>query len=51
VVVNPIVTDLAVIAVTPRGLVMKEIASDTTLDIGRQATDAELIVDATPAVF
>ena len=50
-VVNLIVTELAVIAVTPRGLVLKEIASDTTLEKVRAATGAELIVDAPPAVF
>ena len=50
-VVNLIITELAVIEVTPRGLVLKEIASDTTLDRVRQATGAELIVDGVPAVF
>src|SRR5215212_3194397 len=50
-VVNLIVTELAVIEVTPRGLVLKEIASDTTLDAVRHATGADLIVDATPGVF
>ncbi len=50
-VVNLIITELAVIEVTPRGLVLKEIASDTTLDIVRQATGAQLLVDGTPAVF
>ena len=50
-VVNLIVTELAVIAVTPRGLVLKEIASDTTLEKVRAATGAELIVDGTPALF
>jgi 3-oxoacid CoA-transferase subunit B len=50
-VVNLIVTELAVIEVTPRGLVLKEIASDTTLDAVRQATGADLIVDGPPAVF
>ena len=49
--VNLIVTELAVIEVTPRGLVLKEIASDTTLDKVRAATGAELIVDGTPALF
>jgi 3-oxoacid CoA-transferase subunit B len=50
-VVNLIVTELAVIEVTPRGLVVKEIAADTTLDKVRAATGAELIVDGTPGVF
>ena len=31
-VVNLIVTEMAVIEVTPRGLVLKEIASDTTVE-------------------
>ena len=50
-VVNLIVTELAVIEVTPRGLVLKEIASDTTLEKVRAATGAELTVDGPPAVF
>src|SRR3954465_1746518 len=50
-VVNLIITELAVIEVTPRGLLLKEIASDTTLDTVRTATGAELIVDAPPGVF
>jgi len=50
-VVNLIVTEMAVIEVTPRGLVLKEIASDTTLDKVRAATGAELIVEGTLAIF
>ena len=50
-VVNLVVTDLAVIEVTPRGLVLKEIASDTTVDKVRAATGADLIVDGTPGTF
>jgi 3-oxoacid CoA-transferase subunit B len=50
-VVNLIVTELAVIEVTPRGLVLKEIAADTTVDKVKQATGADLIVEGTPAVF
>jgi 3-oxoacid CoA-transferase subunit B len=50
-VVNQIVTDLAVIDVTDRGLVLREIASDTTVDKVRAATGAELIVDRTPGTF
>src|SRR5947207_14197839 len=49
-VVNTIVTELAVIDVTERGLVLKEIASDTTVDNVRAATGASLLVDGTPAV-
>jgi len=48
-VVNLIVTELAVIEVTGRGLVLKEIAGDTTVDGVRAATGADLIVDREPA--
>jgi 3-oxoacid CoA-transferase subunit B len=50
-VVSRIVTELAVIDVTERGLLLKEIASGTTVDAVRAATGAELIVDGTPGVF
>ncbi len=50
-VVNLIITELAVIEVTSRGLVLKEIAADTTVERVRAATGAELIVEGTPAVF
>jgi 3-oxoacid CoA-transferase subunit B len=50
-VVNLIVTELAVIEVTPRGLVLKEIASDTTVEQVRAATGADLLLDGTPATF
>jgi 3-oxoacid CoA-transferase subunit B len=50
-VVNLIVTELAVIEVTARGLVLKEIAAGTTVDAVRAATGAELIVEGTPAAF
>jgi 3-oxoacid CoA-transferase subunit B len=50
-VVHLIVTELAVIEVTPRGLVLREIASDTTVEKVRQATGADLIVEGAPAVF
>jgi len=43
-VVNMIVTEMAVIEVTPAGLVLREIASDTTLDKVRAATGAPLTV-------
>jgi len=48
-VVHLIVTELAVIEVTDRGLVLKEIASDTTVDKVRAATGAALVVEGTPA--
>ena len=50
-VVHQIITELAVIDVTPRGLVLREIASDTTLDNVRAATEATLIADGPPARF
>jgi len=50
-VVHLIVTELAVIEVTPRGLVLKEIAPDTTIDKVRKATGADLIVEQTPGTF
>jgi len=49
--VNLIVTELAVIEVTPRGLLLREIAEDTTLEKVRAATGAELIVEDTLAIF
>src|SRR5471032_499173 len=50
-VVNLIITEMAVIEVTPTGLLLREIASDTTLDKVRQATGADLIIEGPPAVF
>jgi 3-oxoacid CoA-transferase subunit B len=50
-VVNLIVTEMAVIDVTPDGLALREIASDTTVEAVRQATAAPLIVADRPAVF
>jgi 3-oxoacid CoA-transferase subunit B len=41
-VVNQIVTELAVIDVTAKGLVLREIAEDTTIDAVRAATGATL---------
>jgi 3-oxoacid CoA-transferase subunit B len=50
-VVHLIVTELAVIEVSERGLLLKEIAADTTVDKIRQATGADLIVEGVPGVF
>ena len=50
-VVNQIVTELAVIDVTPAGLVLREIASDTTLDAVQQATGATLHLEGEPGRF
>jgi|SRR5665213_900810 len=44
-VVNTIMTEMAVIDVTPGGLVLREIAPDTTVDEVRKATGATLVVD------
>jgi 3-oxoacid CoA-transferase subunit B len=50
-VVNMIVTELAVIDVTPGGLVLREIAADTTLDAVKTATGADLIVSSNLGTF
>jgi acetate CoA/acetoacetate CoA-transferase beta subunit len=42
--VDLIVTELAVIEVTPRGLLLRELAAGVTLDAVRAATEAELLV-------
>jgi len=43
--VNLIVTDMGVIEVTDKGLVLKEIAPETTVEEVQNATDATLIID------
>jgi 3-oxoacid CoA-transferase subunit B len=50
-VVHLIVTEMAVIEVTPDGLALREIASDTTEDAVRRATGAPLIVAERPGTF
>jgi 3-oxoacid CoA-transferase subunit B len=50
-VVNLIVTELAVIEVTARGLRLKEIASDTTVETVRAATGADLILEGALPTF
>ena len=50
-VVNLIVTELAVIEVTPKGLVLREIAADTTIEAVRQATGAVLLTEGQPGTF
>src|SRR5919201_1847071 len=50
-VVHMIVSELAVIDVTPKGLVLREIASDTTVDAVKKATGARLHLDGEPARF
>ena len=48
---DPIITEMAVIDVTPDGLVLREVASDTTVDAVRAATGAPLLVDGEPLRF
>jgi 3-oxoacid CoA-transferase subunit B len=50
-VVNMIVTELAVIDVTQRGLVLRELAEGATVEQVRGATGAALIVERTPGAF
>src|SRR2546422_10303270 len=50
-VVHLIVTEMAVIDVTPQGLVLREVASDTTIDKVRAATGADLTVAAGVKTF
>jgi 3-oxoacid CoA-transferase subunit B len=50
-VVNLIVTELAVIRVTPRGLRLEDIAADTTVEAVQRATGAELILPEKVGTF
>jgi 3-oxoacid CoA-transferase subunit B len=50
-VVDLIVTDMAVIEVSETGLVLREIAADTTVDAVRAATGAPLRVEGSVATF
>jgi len=50
-VVNLIVTELAVIEVTPTGLLLREIGADATVDRVRAATGAELQIAQTLGTF
>jgi 3-oxoacid CoA-transferase subunit B len=50
-VVHRIITEMAVIDVTGRGLVLREIAADVTLEQVRAATQANLIIEEAPAAF
>jgi 3-oxoacid CoA-transferase subunit B len=50
-VVHLVVTEMAVIEVTERGLRLAEVAEDTTVEAVRAATEARLIVDGTPVTF
>src|SRR5262245_54216173 len=50
-VVNLIVTELAVIRVTPRGLTLEEIAADTTVEAVQRATGVDLILPEKVGTF
>ncbi|MGH9528402.1 MAG: CoA transferase subunit B [Terriglobales bacterium] len=50
-VVNTIVTEMAVIQVTPEGLALEEVAEGTTADEVQRVTGAKLIVGARPKVM
>jgi 3-oxoacid CoA-transferase subunit B len=50
-VVSMIVTEMAVIEVTPAGLVLREIAGDTTGGAGQKATGASLIIQKELGTF
>jgi 3-oxoacid CoA-transferase subunit B len=50
-VVQTIITDLAVIEVTPAGLLLREVAPGVTVDQVRSATEPTLLVPTEPAVM
>ena len=50
-VVTMIVTEMAVIDVTPDGFKLRDLAEDATLDQLRAATGAQLIVEGTPGTY
>ncbi len=50
-VVDLIVTDLAVIEVTPSGLALRELAEDTSLEKVQAATEPRLLVESPPGRF
>jgi 3-oxoacid CoA-transferase subunit B len=50
-VVDMIITELAVIKVTPSGLLLKEVADGTTVDEVRRLTEASLRVEGEPGRF
>ena len=50
-VVTMVVTEMAVIDITPAGFKLRDLAADATLDQVRAATGAPLIVDGTPGAY
>jgi 3-oxoacid CoA-transferase subunit B len=50
-VVHQIITELAVIDVTPKGLVLREVAADSSVDQVKAATGATLVIDGEPGSF
>jgi 3-oxoacid CoA-transferase subunit B len=50
-VVHRLITDLAVIDVTPQGLVLREIAPGVTVDDVRHASEPELLTPVAPAIM
>jgi 3-oxoacid CoA-transferase B subunit len=50
-VVDLIVTEMAVIEVSERGLVLREVAADTTVEEVKAATGARLITEGEPGTF
>jgi 3-oxoacid CoA-transferase subunit B len=50
-VVHQIITELAVIDVTPKGLVLREVAADSSVEQVKAATGATLVIDGEPGSF
>jgi 3-oxoacid CoA-transferase subunit B len=50
-VVHQVITDLAVIDVTPEGLVLREVAPGVTVDDVRKVTEPELVVEGEPEIM
>jgi 3-oxoacid CoA-transferase subunit B len=50
-VVHHIVTEMAFIDVTPKGLFLRQIGADTTIDLVKAATGATLHIDREVGVF
>jgi len=50
-VVHQIITELAVIDVTPKGLVLREVAADSSVEQVKAATGATLVIERQPGTF